>query len=808
MKKWQRILYHPNLPLGEDERRVTASAAHAALSKAAALEGMVLLKNEQGVLPLKKGTRVALFGKGTFDYVKGGGGSGDVTVKYVRSLHDGFKALGDHVSIEPATAAFYRQYVQEQYRQGGIPGLIGEPELPEALYEKARAFADTAVISISRFSDEYWDRVVEGQTVDLSKMPAKYAKNLGASQNLFANGDFCLSDGEAAMVEQVKQRFSKVVVVLNVGGVVDTQWFHADPAIPAVLLAGQGGLEGGAAAAEMLCGLANPSGKLADTFAKKLSDYPSSEGFHESVDYVDYTDDIYVGYRYFETLAGAAEKVNYPFGYGLSYTTFDWQILSAVMAGGEIAVTLRVTNTGDYAGKEVFQLYVEAPQGKLGKAKRSLAAFQKTRLLEPGQEQTLVLRVKPEDMASYDDLGKVAKSAYVLEKGEYRFHVGTSVRDTVETEFRYTLEEDRVTQQLSAKLVPTSLKHRLLSDGSYEPLPQGVPNDPNATALPPMDPVSRLKGDWPAVRAIGRSPRSAQDRVVKLDFNWVAEGKMSLDDFVAGLSLEELAHLLGGQPNLGVANTWGIGNLPEYSVPNIMTADGPAGLRLKPETGVTTTAFPTATLLCCTWNPEITRAVGEAGAREVKENNLAMWLTPAVNIHRNPLCGRNFEYYSEDPLLAGRMAAAMVEGIQSQHIAPAVKHFALNNKETNRKDSDSRVSERAAREIYLKVFEIIVKQAKPWGLMTSYNIVNGHRASENRALLEGILREEWGFDGVVVSDWWTYGDHYKETRAGNDVKMPSGYPERLLAALEAGVLTREDMERSAKRILNLILKFD
>ena len=808
MKKWQRILYHPNLPLGEREQRITASREHAELSKNAAREGMVLLKNENGVLPLKKGTPVALFGKGTFDYVKGGGGSGDVIVKYVNNIYDGLVALGDHVSIEPTTAEFYWQYVAEQYRQGGIPGLIREPELPKALYENARAFCDTAVISISRFSDEYWDRVVEGQEIDLAKMPQKYAKNLGASQSIFANGDFCLSNEEAAMVEQVKSRFTKVIVVLNVGGVVDTQWFCNDPAIPAVLLAGQGGMEGGAAAAEALCGLVNPSGKLSDTFAKKLSDYPSSEGFHESVDYVDYTEDIYVGYRYFETMAGAAEKVNYPFGYGLSYTTFDWQILSAGLEGAEIAVQLRVRNTGDYAGKEVFQLYVEAPQGKLGKAKRSLVAFQKTRLLEPGQEQTVVLRVKPENMASYDDLGKVAKSAYVLEKGDYRFHVGTSVRNTRETEFRYVLEEDRVTQQLSAKVAPTSLKHRLLADGSYEALPQGVPNDPNATVLAPMDPISRFKGDWPAVRAIGRIPRSAQDRIVKLDFNWVAEGKMSLDDFVSGLGDAELAHLLGGQPNLGVANTFGLGNLPEYCVPNIMTADGPAGLRLKPETGVTTTAFPTATLLCCTWNPEITRAVGEAGAREVKENNLAMWLTPAVNIHRNPLCGRNFEYYSEDPLLAGKMAAGMVEGIQSQRIAPAVKHFALNNKETNRKDSDSRVSERAAREIYLKVFEIIVREAKPWGIMTSYNIVNGHRASENRDLLEGILREEWGFDGVVVSDWWTYGDHYKETLAGNDVKMPSGYPERLLAALEAGVLTRETMEISAKRVLSLILKFD
>ena len=272
--------------------------------------------------------------------------------------------------------------------------------------------------------------------------------------------------------------------------------------------------------------------------------------------------------------------------------------------------------------------------------------------------------------------------------------------------------------------------------------------------------------------------------------------------------MDELAHILGGQPNTGVANTWGFGNLPQYYLPNAMTADGPAGLRIKPECGINTTAFPCSTLLACTWDPDVTFAVGEAGAKEVKENNIAAWLTPAVNIHRSPLCGRNFEYYSEDPFLAGTMAAGMVKGIQSQHIAPSVKHFALNNKETNRKNSDSRVSERAAREIYLKVFEIIVKTAKPWYIMSSYNLINGHRASENRELLEDILRGEWGFDGMVSTDWWTYGEHYKEVKAGNDLKMATGYPERLLAAIEVGVLSREEMEICVKRILNVMLKFD
>jgi len=288
----------------------------------------------------------------------------------------------------------------------------------------------------------------------------------------------------------------------------------------------------------------------------------------------------------------------------------------------------------------------------------------------------------------------------------------------------------------------------------------------------------------------------------------VAEGSLSLDKFVSQMTNEELAHLLGGQPNTSVANTFGIGNLPEYGVPNIMTADGPAGLRITPECGINTTAFPCSTLLACSWNRDIVYRVGMAAAKEVKENNIAMWLTPAINIHRSPLCGRNFEYYSEDPYLTGILAGEMVKGIQSQHISCSVKHFAFNNKETNRRNSDSRVSERAAREIYLKAFEIIVKEAKPWCIMSSYNIINGHRASECRDLLTGILRDEWGYDGLVTTDWWNLAEHYKEVLAGNDVKMACGFPHSLIAAVEAGVLTREDMLVCAKRVLDLILKID
>ena len=259
---------------------------------------------------------------------------------------------------------------------------------------------------------------------------------------------------------------------------------------------------------------------------------------------------------------------------------------------------------------------------------------------------------------------------------------------------------------------------------------------------------------------------------------------------------------------MGVSNTFGIGNLPEYGVPNLTTADGPAGLRLSPEVGVCTTAWPCATLLAAAWDEALTAEVGAAAAEEVKENNISVWLAPAVNIHRNPLCGRNFEYYSEDPLLAGKLASAMVRGVQSRSVAATVKHFAFNNKETNRKNSDSRLSQRALREIYLRAFEIIVREAQPWAIMSSYNIINGRRASESRELLTDILRAEWGYTGMVMTDWWTRGEHYKELLAGNDLKMANGYPERVREAMDQGAVKRTDLETCARRVLALILKID
>lgn len=803
MEKWIRARYQPNLPL-DGEHRVTASGSHIALSRQAAQEGAVLLKNDGGLLPLAPGSRVALFGKGSFDYVKGGGGSGDVTVAYVRNLYDGLK--GEGVPLYEPLSDFYRDYVAGRYEAGDVPGLMAEPELSQALVDAAREQADVAVIVLSRFSGEGWDREpVLYQEPDYPwpdelEMPKR-------AMTIFPKGDFYLTGAEQNMVWQVCAAFAQVVLVLNVGGVMDVSWFWEDDRIPSVLLAYQGGMEGGAAIAALLTGRANPCGKLPDSLARDLSDYPSTAHFHDSPHYVEYTEDIYVGYRYFETLPGVAERVCYPFGFGLSYTTFALETVAAGGSDGQIKVSVRVTNTGSRAGREVVQLYYRAPWGLLQKPRRCLAAFQKTKLLEPGEGETVELTFAVSDMASFDDLGKIAPSAWVLEKGRYALYVGASVRDAEELDWAWEQAETEVVCTVSDSLAPSHLSKRLLGDGSWEELYAAPAADMNGNLLQPI-PAGQAEAVAPATP--GRSrwllTQPYADGVQPLSA--VAEGKLTLEEFMAQLSDDDLIHLLGGQPNVGVSNTFGLGNLPEYGVPNLTTADGPAGLRIQPEVGVCTTAWPCATLLAATWDGELVSKVGAAAAAEVKENNIAVWLAPAVNIHRNPLCGRNFEYFSEDPLLTGKLAGAMVEGIQSQHIAATVKHFACNNKETNRKYSDSRLSRRALREIYLRAFEIIVREAKPWAIMSSYNVINGRRASESRELLTDILRGDWGYTGMVMTDWWTRGEHYKEILAGNDLKMANGYPERVQETMKLGAISRRDLEICAGRVLELILKVD
>ncbi len=789
MDKFARFKFQPCIPLGEDGRCVTASLKHTLLSRKAAADGMVLLKNEKNFLPLKKGSRVALFGKATIEYIKGGGGSGDVHCPYICNIFDGFseKENEGKVSVYMPLIDFYKDYVKKESANvltdeqiGAIWDVVNnmdfctkrddmtydtfarmhvpEAEVPCELIKSASEFADTAIITLSRFSAEGVDRRPQG-------------------------GDYYLSDLEKNLINKAAELFESVVVVINSGATIDCEFLSEHEGVKAILFAWQGGLEGGAAIADIICGDVNPSGKLADTIAKSYDYYPCKEDFWECFDHLDYSDDIYVGYRFFETVPNMQNKVRYPFGFGLSYTTFEISSRTCLENDGKILAIANVTNTGNVAGREVIQLYISSPEGKLGKPARELKAYKKTKLLSPGETETVVMSFNIKSMASFDDLGKIQKSAYVLEKGSYKFYIGTDVRNAEKVEFEYKVSEDTAIEQLTQLCRPFKLQKRMLSDGTYENLPLSEPE--------------YIYGK------IEESEAIKPEKEIK--FSLVGE-EISMDEFVSQFTLDELMDFVGGHAPTGVANTGCFGGLKRLDVPAIPTADGPAGLRLNTETGIPTTAWPCATLLACTWDPDLIFEVGAAGGAEVRENNIGVWLTPALNIHRDPLCGRNFEYYSEDPLIAGKSAAAMTRGIQSKKVAVSMKHFACNSKEANRFACDSRVSERALREIYLKGFEIAVKEADPWTVMSSYNLINGLHTSESYELLTGILRNEWGFRGMVVTDWGVKNDPVVEVKAGNDMKMHCGYPEDLKKAYDEGKLTRAELEACVKRILEMFLK--
>ena len=763
-EKWCRYKYNLTNGIGKNGERITGCREHIQLSREAATEGMVLLENN-GILPLKENTTVSLFGIGSIDYVMSGSGSGMVFSSYVRNIYDGFVEKSPRIKIYEPVTKFYYDYVSSRLDDYDIYRLFAEIEVPRQLIADAAENSDIAIITIHHSSGEGYDRSSK-------------------------KGDFYLTDIEQKMVDNVTAAFAHCVVVLNTGGITDVSWIKSNPKIEAVLLAWQAGMEGGLAIADILCGDVNPSGKLTDTFAKEFDDYPGTDTFNDSQDYVCYFEDIYVGYRYFETIPKAYEKVIYPFGYGLSYTTFDISKPIAIVVDDKIRVTVSVKNTGNFPGKEVVQVYFSSPQGVLGKSRLTLSGFKKTKLLDLGETEEIIIDFKISDMASYDDVGKLKISSYLLEKGEYIFYVGNSCRNVKAADYCYVVKDDFfVTEQLSQKCAPVKLEKRMLADGRFEELP--------SFEIKEFLHSSSYKKD-----------KAFSDDLQTILLNDVCSGKYTLDDFISRMTDEEITMLLGGIPSRGVCNSGGFGGIDRIKVPAFMTADGPAGLRLLPQTGIATTAFPCATLIACTWNTDLMYEIGRAGALELKENGIAVWLTPAMNIHRNPLCGRNFEYFSEDPLVSGKFAAAEIKGIQSVKTAACVKHFVCNNKETNRRYSDSWVSERALREIYLRGFEICVKDAQPWVIMNSYNIVNGRRCCSEYELNQCILRDEWGFNGVIITDWSTPCDEADCVNAGNDIRMPEGDPNALRLALDEGRVNRSQLELCAKRILELIMKFD
>ena len=799
MIRWQRLRYLPSIPLGSDGRRVTASDEHRALSRRAAREGIVLLKNDDSVLPLVKGTSLALFGKGCADYVKGGGGSGDVFISSCRNIIDGLEEREKEgvIRLFHPTIDFYRDYVTSEYAGGASPGLVKEPELDPAMVEEARSFTDTAVIVISRYSGENWDRIAEGAPIFSTEEGTKALLEMQAA--VFEHGDFYLSDAERAMVDKVVSAFPRVIVLLNTGGVMDVSWIADDPRIQGAMHVFQGGMEGGPAVADILLGYDSPSGRLTDTYARRLEDYPSTDGFHESLDYVEYREDVYVGYRYFSTIPGAEEKVVYPFGYGLSYTSFRIGKTEGSNKDLDVTISVDVENKGGYAGRDVVEIYAVPPAGRIGKPKRVLCGFGKTGRLEPGGKECLSISFSLANIATYDEYGIISKASFILEKGKYSFLISDDGSSFVEAGFSFDLADDVIVSKHKPYCAPHRLSRVMEADGSWKELVQDDASGPkSAFGRRTPEEMDFIK---PGIMALERIPESVE--IPQLDD--VADGRISAEGFVDSLPVDVLIDLCGGKPNRGVANTYGIGGHEEYGIFNLLTADGPAGLRILPRCGITTTAWPIETMLASTWDTALVGEVGNAGALEVKENNIGVWLCPAVNIHRSPLCGRNFEYYSEDPLLSGIIGSAFVKGVQKNGIGVSLKHFACNNKETNRKDSDSRVSERALREIYLRQFEIIIRESDPFSVMCSYNMLNGTRVSENHDLLTGILREEWGYKGIVVSDWWTHGEDYLELLAGVNVKMPTSFSDRLHKAYDDGLITMEDLRHNALLIISRMI---
>ena len=541
-----------------------------------------------------------------------------------------------------------------------------------------------------------------------------------------------------------------------------------------IIYAWQGGMESGNAIADVLYGKVNPSGKLTDTIAIKYEDYPSAKHFGNKLFNV-YVEDIFVGYRYFETFA--KEKALFPFGYGLSYTNFDIELLDFKADKEKVTAKVQVTNIGKYAGKEVVELFARAPQGKLTKPLMSLVSFAKTTELAPGESQKIDLEVPAYNFASFDDTGITGhKYAYILEKGEYKFFLGENVREAQEIgSFEYS--EDTVLEELEAICAPKEYIDRIIAhkiNGSYIP---------KKVTVKPEKPYLRE-------RIIKNLPKEIGHIVHNYNFEMVKSGEISVETFVSSLNNEELEALTRGQGGMdssyGVAGNAGAfgGIIPELNkkgIPPVITTDGPAGIRVRKYTSL----IPCGTALASTFNTELVEKLATEMGRELRNAGSNVLLAPGMNIHRNVLCGRNFEYFSEDPLLTGKMAAAYVKGIQASGGSACPKHFACNNQESFRTVNNSIVSQRALREIYLKGFEICVKEAKPLNIMTSYNKINGVWSHYNYDLVTTVLRKEWGFDGSVMTDWWmqhsqshefpNLRDNAYRVRSQVDVYMPGSF---------------------------------
>lgn len=752
-------------------------------------EGIVMLKNENNALPLDTDKEVAVFGRIQFHYYKSGTGSGGmVNVTKVVNILDGL--IDNGVKVNEKLLGTYRKWDKENPFDlgegwGGEPWSQKEMPLDEGLVKETAKSCETAIVIIGRTAGEEQDNKLEA-------------------------GSYLLSDDEIAMLTVVREHFKKVVLLLNVGNIIDMTDINRI-APDAVLYVWQGGMTGGKGTADVLTGKVSPSGKLPDTIAYKASDYPSDANFGREKSRDIYAEDIYVGYRYFETFA--KEKVLYPFGFGLSYTEFGIKTEKAEITEGTVKLSVSVKNIGSYKGKEVIEVYCEAPQGKLGKAARVLCGFEKTRELAPQEEQVVEIAVDIAKLASYDDSGVTGnKSCYVLEAGEYKFYVGSDVR-SAEYACSFEQGENFVTERLTQSLAPVESFERI------KPVCEGGAFSIGREAVP----VSEVDESARRLEKLPKEIAYTGDKGIKL---WdVKNGKNTMDEFIAQLSDYDLSCIIRGEgmgsPRVtaGTASAFGgvSENLNGFGIPAGCCSDGPSGMRL--DCGTKAFSLPNGTMIASSFNKELTSELFAFMGLEMAANKVDCLLGPGMNIHRHPLNGRNFEYFSEDPFLTGKMAAAELKGMAGAGVTGTIKHFCANNRETNRHFIDSVVSERALREIYLKGFEIAVKEGGASSVMTTYGIVNGLWTAGNFDLNTVILREEWGFKGFTMTDWWANinvrgkepdkTDFAAMARAQNDVYMvcPDGEKndDNTLAALENGGIERCELQRNAANICGFLL---
>ena len=814
---------------------------HRKLAREAAAEGFVLLENKDHFLPLAKGSKVGLYGAGAIRTIKGGTGSGDVNERDSVNIFQGMKNAGYDVTSSEWLEDYDKLYVQAR--------LDWKNEIFTKLNGDDTKFFDA--YSATPFF------MPSGNPIDEEKAAADgadtaffvLARIAGENKDRFdTEGDYFISKEEKAILAQVSRCYKNVVLVINTGGLMDLAFVEEFDNIRSILQYVQAGQEGGNAFADVVSGDVTPSGKMTDTWAKDYYDYPGAEVYsYKSGDLMKekYEEGIFVGYRYFDTFE---VPVRYSFGYGMSYTDFeirtnDIKVSGRGMMNPKVSVTVTVTNTGDtYAGKEVVQIYASCPQGKLVKEFRRLAGFGKTKLLAPKESQTMTITFPLYQLTSYEE----ESASWILEPGMYGIWVGNDLNTSV---LSGALELDE-------KAVMTACENIC-------PLKEEL-NE----IVPDAEKVQAREVAWQKEVKEKRMSvielKAAEIPTEKVDYQPVPEelpGKAG--KIVDSLSVDQLAFLATGDPGRAQGNALGSAGISvpgaaaetspcaseePWNVTTIALVDGPAGLRLKREYQVdngeivasdflaaleggffskpqekrgTTyyqfcTAIPVGTLLAQSWDVELIKRVGEMIGHEMELFNVTLWLAPGMNIHRNPLCGRNFEYYSEDPLLAGMMAAAMTLGVQKvPGCGTTIKHFACNNQEDNRMGSDSILSERALREIYLKGFEIAVKDAQPMSIMTSYNLINGVHAANCYDTCTKAARDEWGFAGAIMTDWTTTNVQIQGEctaagcmRAGNDMVMP-GLPEdheNIKKELADGTLTMAELKRCIYNTVNIVLQ--